>query len=217
MFSNIVGSSLQPYLIGSIIFILIYFFVVLKFASKKLKVTGKLFVYSLPFTLVFMVYLSMFLTASINGLYSSIYATNIGSIGGILNNAVANYYIKKDLYGQEAANDYLKKIIETEYKALGVQLQKSRIERLNNKLQKKIGVALTDANINLSSLSEYQTYLTSIYGEFIPGTKVKVNGSSEVCEICNITEDEKVVIKTYAGYKYTYNMEELSIVKTEAE
>lgn len=134
-----------------------------------------------------------------------------------LNNAVANYYIKKDLYGQEAANEYLKEIIETEYKALGVQLQKSRIERLNNKLQKKIGVALTDANINLSSLSEYQTYLTSIYGEFIPGTKVKVNGSSEVCEICNITEDGKLVIKTYAGYKYTYNMEELSIVKTEAE
>ena len=102
MFSNVIGSSLKPYLIGSLIFLLIYFIIMLKFVSKKLKLTSKLFLYTLPFTLIFMVYLSMFLTASINGLYSSIYAANINSINGILNNAVANY--NPQIVGSELGN-----------------------------------------------------------------------------------------------------------------
>ncbi len=88
---SLLGSNLTYFLIGSVVFLIIYFFITIKFIAKKLKTGGKLFVYSLPFTILLIVFLSMFFTASVNALYSSIYATNIGAIGGILNNAVTNY------------------------------------------------------------------------------------------------------------------------------
>lgn len=88
---DLLGANFNYFLIGSAVFLLIYFFIAIKFIGKKLKTGGKLFLYSLPFTILLIIFLSMFFTASVNALYSSIYATNIGAIGGILNNAVANY------------------------------------------------------------------------------------------------------------------------------
>ena len=88
---TLLGTNLTYYLWGSVIFLIIYFLAVIKFANKKLKVKGKLFVYTLPFTLLFIVYLSMFFSASVNALYTSLYSNNINAINGILNNAVTNY------------------------------------------------------------------------------------------------------------------------------
>ena len=134
-----------------------------------------------------------------------------------LNNVVANYYIKKDLYGQNTANMYLKEIVETEYKSLGNQFLKKDIEGLTQKLQVQIGIALTDAGIELPSLTEYLSYLTSIYGKFLPGTKVKLKGRTEVCEVCNVADNGKIIVKTYAGYKFSYDRNELEVVELEAE
>ena len=91
LITSLLGTNLNYYFWGSLIFLVIYFALIAKFVNKKLKIKAKLFLYTFPFTLLLVAYLSMFFSASINALYSSLYTNNIGAITGILNNAVANY------------------------------------------------------------------------------------------------------------------------------
>lgn len=125
-----------------------------------------------------------------------------------------NYFIKKELYGKESAVDYLKKRIEKKYQELGALPTTEAINSCKDKLTKKLSPILEDAKITLPALSEYDKYKQTIYGDFVPGTKVKVKGgSAEVCTVCRITDENKIVIKNYAGYIYEYNADELILVK----
>ena len=125
-----------------------------------------------------------------------------------------NYFIKKELYGKESAVDYLKKWIEKKYQELGALPTTKDINSCTEKLTKKLSPILEDAQITLPALSEFDKYKQTIYGDFAPGTKVKVKGgSAEVFTVCRVADENKIVIKTYAGYTYEYNADELLVVK----
>ena len=99
---------------------------------------------------------------------------NIFSLKGV----AVTYFTKKDLYGQEAATNYLKEIIEKKYQSLGAQPIKGAIDKCNDKLRKQLGVALDDASLSLPTLDGYVDYQKSLYGEFVPGAKVRVRGTT---------------------------------------
>lgn len=85
------NSQLLTYIIAGIVFLVLYFILVSKFAFKKAGTVKKLFLSVVPFTLVFIAFIAIFFTMSVNGLYASIYTANMGAIGGILNSATTNY------------------------------------------------------------------------------------------------------------------------------